>query len=246
MNVLKVFTLVIIFIGSFFAATQELPPQFEFIPLLSVILLALPSYVGLIQQTKIWNGIIILAVLSLFAFGIENIAIMTGMPYGEFYYFNQLGFKIGEVPWTVAFAWTPLLLGSAGFSMFMLKRLNALTFFTFVLLTTLLMVMTDLVLDPGAVSLRYWEWRNPGIYYGVPVINYFGWIVSSVIGSTILYVLTQKLAVIRQEKSLLLSWQYSLVFWTGIVLWKQLWIAFILGIIFLIFMYQQQLKPRKS
>ena len=37
----------------------------------------------------------------------------------------------------------------------------------------------DLFLDPQMVAWGYWVWARPGAYFGIPVINYFGWILSA-------------------------------------------------------------------
>ena len=33
------------------------------------------------------------------------------------------------------------------------------------------------MLDPIAVDEKRWEWQSPGSYYGVPILNFFGWMV---------------------------------------------------------------------
>ena len=40
------------------------------------------------------------------------------------------------------------------------------------------MVVCDLVLDPAAVRLGFWAWYDPGPYFGVPVINFLGCVLS--------------------------------------------------------------------
>jgi putative membrane protein len=44
---------------------------------------------------------------------------------------------------------------------------------------TLGMVLAmDLVLDPGAVGLGFWAYADGGTYYGVPSMNFLGWVLS--------------------------------------------------------------------
>ena len=38
------------------------------------------------------------------------------------------------------------------------------------------MVLLDLVLDPIAVDEKRWSWKKPGAYYGVPLLNFVGWL----------------------------------------------------------------------
>ena len=37
-------------------------------------------------------------------------------------------------------------------------------------------MLLDLVLDPLAVDEKRWNWELPGIYYGIPILNFFGWL----------------------------------------------------------------------
>ena len=37
-------------------------------------------------------------------------------------------------------------------------------------------MLLDLVLDPLAVSEKRWGWELPGVYYGIPILNFFGWL----------------------------------------------------------------------
>jgi len=39
----------------------------------------------------------------------------------------------------------------------------------------------DLVLDPGAVAVGFWTYAAGGAYYGVPLSNYAGWVLSAAI-----------------------------------------------------------------
>jgi uncharacterized membrane protein len=47
-------------------------------------------------------------------------------------------------------------------------------------------VVLDATLDPGAVSQKFWTYRYPGAYYGVPWSNFVGWILSGIVGAAIL------------------------------------------------------------
>ena len=50
-----------------------------------------------------------------------------------------------------------------------------------ILLTSLLVTILDLVLDPIAVDEGRWKWQSPGKYYGIPIKNFFGWFLNTVI-----------------------------------------------------------------
>ena len=87
----------------------------------------------------------------------------------------------GLVPWTVAFAWTPLILGAYAVAANLFdSRISR------VIATTLILTVFDVVLDPGAVLLGFWQYDGGGWFYGVPMSNFVGWLVSGLIGSVIL------------------------------------------------------------
>jgi hypothetical protein len=45
-------------------------------------------------------------------------------------------------------------------------------------LDALLAVNVDWILDPLAARLSWWTWIHPGPWFGIPLDNYFGWIVT--------------------------------------------------------------------
>ena len=42
-------------------------------------------------------------------------------------------------------------------------------------------IAIDLVLDPGAVALTFWTYEGGGAFYGVPLSNYAGWVLSATV-----------------------------------------------------------------
>ncbi len=137
-----------------------------------VVAMALPSYVALLRWLGIRRGLALLVVFSLLPLAVEGIAVATGFPYGSFRYAGTLGEPFfGLVPWTVAFAYLPILLGSVTLA----SRMAGTPWRRFVPATALLAVAIDLVIDPAAVHAGFWIWENPGIYYGIPAVNFAGW-----------------------------------------------------------------------
>ena len=47
---------------------------------------------------------------------------------------------------------------------------------TLLFLPSILMVLLDLILDPIAVDEKRWSWKRSGAYYGVPLLNFVGWL----------------------------------------------------------------------
>src|SRR5690606_29493557 len=96
----------------------------------------------------------------------------------------------------------------------------------------------DLILDPVAVKLGFWTWQNPGLYYGIPLQNYFGWLISAIISTMIYFKFNNKKVFEGQELSL----YYSLWFWTGASLFLKFWIPLIIGISLLTWVHKKNIK----
>lgn len=125
-----------------------------------------------------------LAVLALFTWGIELTGVLTGLPYGEFSYGLELGPMLFDlVPLGLPVFYFPILLNSYLLSLLLLGESSLPRRFC---LTLGIVITLDLILDPGAVALGFWGWNSGGIYYGVPAINYLGWLLSGSIAIAIL------------------------------------------------------------
>ncbi|MDZ7850230.1 MAG: bisanhydrobacterioruberin hydratase [Halodesulfurarchaeum sp.] len=127
------------------------------------------------------RGTIGLLALTGYAYGIELVGVRTGLPYGEFDYLIDLGpMLFGDVPLGLPIFFLPLVLNS--YLLVVLLLGSRATATRLRLGGTLAMVMAmDLVLDPGAVGLGFWGYVDGGGYYGVPVSNFAGWLLSGAI-----------------------------------------------------------------
>ena len=128
-----------------------------------------------------WKGIAVFIVITLIVSGVmENLSILTGFPFGHYYYTDALGPKITLVPILIfpsyiAFgylAWVLSILIVGG-----VRRGS--TIFTTVsvpLVASFMMVAWDLSLDPIASTINQtWIWTQGGGYFGVPISNFLGW-----------------------------------------------------------------------
>ncbi len=186
---------------------------------IAIVLLALPAYYALIRAYK-WRAVYAIGALSVFAVFIETVGIYTGFPYGGFHY-ETLGFKLfGLTPWTVFFAFTPLVLGAVYYA----KRMTQKYMF---IATVALLVYIDLLLDPVAAAIGFWSWHTPGMYYGIPFTNYLGWIFSGIIATGIYMLFLGNNTTHGQE----ISFYLSTWLWTGASAYLGMWIPFLLGII---------------
>lgn len=72
------------------------------------------------------------------------------------------------------------------------------------------MVVFDLLLDPAAIALGYWQWFIDGMYYGIPALNYLGWFLSSYLASLVLYFFVEEKLPLSVTSSATLSVSFFL------------------------------------
>jgi putative membrane protein len=197
--------------------------------MISIFVILLPLAYYLIKEYGWIFCIKTLGVLSVYAMIIEYIGLTTGLPYGNFIYTGDLGYKInGILPVTVGLSWAPLMIGSIAITYTLTKnKIHRL------ILPVLILVLFDLVLDPASVAVGMWKYADTGLYYDVPLQNFIGWFISGSIGSMIGYCLFKNT---ENKNILFLSYSFliSIVFWTLVSVFKGLWIPSIIGIMMII------------
>jgi len=235
-------TAVALVIAAFFTATQPLRPEMATVSSVFVILFAVPSYWAVVQARGWKRGGTILLLLGMYALIIESSAIHTGFPYGDFIYNDLLGDKVfGLTPWTVAFAYPPILLLSywaARISVtHRIKHLkNMSTLLVVAGMTALFAMGVDLVLDPAAVELGFWNWETPGLFYEVPLINFAGWLLTGFVGGVIVHSSWGKM---MPPKAFAYSGLTILWFWTWINVFQVHIIPALLGFALLFIFFRR-------
>jgi putative membrane protein len=212
----------------FFVAKMPVRPELAGVSVVFVVLFALPSFLSVIRWLGARPGVLLLVVLGAFALAIESFAVLTGWPYGEFSYGDKIGAKVfGVVPWTVPFAWSPLLLAAMAMASRWSQSPRAK-----IVIAALFLVAIDLVLDPAATAQKFWVWKTPGFYYGVPTINFFGWFLSGVIGAWLFsnFARTSE----KTPPAFLSSAFLILCFWSSACFWMKLYFPAALGVLLLI------------
>jgi uncharacterized membrane protein len=149
------------------------------IPILVVIPLAFALLHGAVRYT--WSGILIFLVMCLVVSNLlENTSILTGFPFGHYYYTSGLGPKLFLVPLVIGLAYF-----GTGYLAWVLATVligevrpkgSAFTTFTVPFIASFMMVAWDLGMDPTSSTIRHsWIWEQGGGYFGVPLTNYLGW-----------------------------------------------------------------------
>jgi putative membrane protein len=218
--------------AAFFPAKLTISPEMAPLSGIFIILMALPCYFALYKWLGIEKSLFLIIALSIYAFAIETIAIITGFPYSNFQYTELIGFKIfGYTPYTVPFAYVPLFIGC-----FYLASLKSINKWKIIILSTLLVLVADLILDPAAVALNFWIYQTPGFFYKVPLMNFMGWILTGFLSSLITtYILKDHVFDSNKPKAIISSLFLILVFWSSVCFYLNLLIPGIIGLIFIVY-----------
>jgi bisanhydrobacterioruberin hydratase len=198
-----------------------------------LLVLAAPAVSSAFQALPGFKVVGILLLLSGAAYVFEITSVLTGVPYGLFLYGAEMGPKLGGiVPYTVPLAWVPLLIAVDAA---LPKRVEGLYR---VVAGALLLVFYDLVLDPSAVALGFWQWdKGEGaLYYGVPLSNFFGWFLTGLIGMFLWLRVTQGQVIPARA---LLTLLLSTSVWTGSTLALGFVVPACVGVLMLIFFVKQ-------
>jgi putative membrane protein len=185
--------------GVFLAATlyggvsRRLPAGLVTSP---VILGGLNGLIVILLLFSLWHASVALGMrLALAFFAIttvtswifEEIGVVTGLVYGPYHYTSTLGPWLGSVPVLIPLAWFMLVyptyvvanlighgwpVGTPGDRRHLVRL---------ALIGALVMTAWDLVVDPvlSGPTVGAWVWERGGPYYGVPLQNSLGWIMTS-------------------------------------------------------------------
>lgn len=165
-----------------------LPEPLAFNPYLvlaGVAVMRLPLIAGLLPLTDRKAAVAVLA-LVVYAFAIEFVGVATGWPYGHFEYLVELGPMLaGSVPLGLPVFFLPLVVNSYLLVLLLFGRHTRRAVVRLPAVAAVVVWM-DVVLDPGAVALGFWAYDAAGAYYGVPLSNYLGWVLSATVSVAVL------------------------------------------------------------
>lgn len=168
---------------------------------------------ALVLRQRRGEVLTLLLPLFLYFFLIETMAVSVG----KYQYTQEAKIWIANIPLAIPFASTALVYGVFNLteklaSIFKLKK----TFF-FSSTDAGLMVLADLLIDPLAVRLGFWRYRQGGLFFGVPFWNYLGWFLAIFLFS----------AVYRSLKRLEFKKRFWLILvWVGLIVLVRLGLYF--------------------
>jgi putative membrane protein len=101
----------------------------------------------------------------------ELIGVHTGYLFGNYSYSSKLGFSMFDVPLIIGINWAILSFGAWNIC----KKITSKTIIN-ILISSLLMVIFDICMEPTAINLGYWKWDSEII----PLYNYISWFLISI------------------------------------------------------------------
>ena len=158
-----------------------------FISNTSINLLLMATLLIITHPSKNKNFILFFLITVVCGFAAEAIGVNTGFLFGNYTYGNVLGLKFLNVPIIIGINWFIIIyytgMITQAYENFMLKKMqeqgvdlkNQLKVISFIADAALLAVTFDWVMEPVAVKLGFWQWKDGTI----PSYNYMCWIIIS-------------------------------------------------------------------
>lgn len=148
------------------------------------VVMAAPMLVGILP-TLGRRGVAGLGLLTAYTYLIEYVGVTTGWPYGAFEYGIDLGPMVSGVPAALPVFFIPLVLNAYLLCLLLLGDRASSRLARLAVVIPAVVTM-DLVLDPAAVSLGFWAYDAGGVFYGVPLSNVTGWVLSAMVAVGVL------------------------------------------------------------
>lgn len=106
---------------------------------------------------------------------VEFIGSSTGFPFGSYHYTGLMQPQLAGVPLLIPLAWLMMLPCAWAIA----QVLSGRSTLAFIGWSAIAMTAWDLFLDPQMVAWGLWIWAEPGGYFGIPWVNYVGWLLTS-------------------------------------------------------------------
>jgi putative membrane protein len=161
---------------------QVFPGQ---VPMMGIVALHVlcPGIFAMIHGALFYGvrGILTFAALCLLVGNLfENLGVLTGFPYGRYYFTDVMGPKLFAVPIMLGLAYLGMGYLSWTLARVILGDMRApiagSRLVTLPLIASFIMVAWDLTMDAvWSTIVHAWIWLDGGAYFGVPPSNFLGW-----------------------------------------------------------------------
>lgn len=159
----------------------------------------------------------------------------TGLPFGPYAYSSLLGWRVaGLVPFSIPLSWFFMVYCSlAILGRFLAPRDGLRTRLAWAALGGLTLTAWDVSMDPAmSFATAHWLWHTRGFFYGMPLLNWFGWwLTGSIVAFAMVSIARPTRITASISPSTLPLWLYAIngVFPIAICLRHGLWWAAGLG-----------------
>jgi uncharacterized membrane protein len=149
-------------------------------PFINVLCMALFTFIHGIRKYGTKRMIVFFLFTFAISWSYETCSILTGFPFGNYYYSDALGPKLWLVPLLIMPAYFTVCYLSWMIAHVLLDKFqasfNKMMVFAVPLTASFLMVMWDASMDPVRATISHtWVWEDGGVYFGVPFKNFTGW-----------------------------------------------------------------------
>jgi putative membrane protein len=159
------------------------------VPSLLIVILTVipPALFAVIHGARLYGsrGSLVFATLCLGIGALfESVSLRTGFPFGHYWFTNLMGPKLFGLPILLALAYmgTAYLSWVLGLNILECRNepLSGRNLILLPLLASFVMTAWDPSMDPVWADIDHaWVWRDGGSYYGVPISNFAGWILTT-------------------------------------------------------------------
>ena len=129
-----------------------------------------------------WRTAMFFAVSAVVSYALEETGVRTGLIYGPYHYSDMLGAKLGHVPILISLAWFMMIHPAWATARALLSGIDQTSVAgntARAAVAACVMTAWDTVMDPGMAAAGNWVWERGGAYFGVPLRNYFGWLLTT-------------------------------------------------------------------
>ncbi|MGZ5928984.1 MAG: carotenoid biosynthesis protein [Rhizomicrobium sp.] len=146
--------------------------------LVAALGIAIAGLVG-VMALGLPRVLLFLAIVLAVTLTIENIGVATGLPFGHYHFqASQFSLWVGRVPLLVGMLYFGVGLLSWLVAGILLEERGQAMLRP--VIAAGLMVLWDLVMDPSFSTIgRVWVWHEGGAFFGVPLLNFAGWFLTT-------------------------------------------------------------------
>lgn len=153
------------------------PGNLGFVPIFSIFSLLHAGRMLGGRRTALFFGLTVII-----SFVMEEVGVGTGLIFGPYHYSDMLGPKLDNVPVLIPIGWFMMVYPSWVVACSLLRGVDLgrpAGMIVLALTAALAMTGWDMVMDPPMIAAGNWVWEEGGPYFGVPLHNYFGWVLNT-------------------------------------------------------------------